>query len=73
VTLADEGPGRTIISYRYTATIGGKLASVGGRLLDGAARIIIARFFDALAARAGGRPSRIGLLARLLRLLGLQR
>ncbi len=73
VTLADEGPGRTIISYRYTATIGGKLASVGGRLLDGAARIIIARFFDALAARAGGRPPRIGLLARLLRLLGLLR
>jgi 2-furoyl-CoA dehydrogenase large subunit len=73
VTLGDDGSGNTLVSYRYTATIGGKVASVGGRLVDGAARFIIARFFDALAARTGGGPARLGLLTRLLRLLGLRR
>ena len=34
--------------------IGGKVASIGGRLLDGAARVIIGQFFAALARQAGG-------------------
>ncbi len=38
----------------YTAEIGGKVASIGGRLLDGAARVIIGQFFAALARQAGG-------------------
>jgi 2-furoyl-CoA dehydrogenase large subunit len=54
VTLREETPGRTILSYRYEVAIGGKVASIGGRLLDGAARVIIGQFFSALAARAGG-------------------
>jgi 2-furoyl-CoA dehydrogenase large subunit len=44
----------TIITYDYEAEIGGKIAAVGGRLLDGAARIIIRQFLDALAARIEG-------------------
>ncbi len=63
-------PGQTTIAYRYEATIGGKVASLGGRLLDGAARVIIAQFFTALAAKAGAR--RPGILSRLLRWLGLR-
>jgi 2-furoyl-CoA dehydrogenase large subunit len=69
VTLTEQIPGRAVIAYRYEAAIGGKVASIGGRLLDGAARAIIGQFFAALAARASGR--RPGVLARLLRWLGV--
>ncbi len=54
VTLTEVTPGRTTIAYQYEAEIGGKIASIGGRLLDGAARMIIGQFFAALAARAVG-------------------
>jgi len=54
VTLTEDTPGRTVIAYRYEGAIGGKVASIGGRLLDGAARVIIGQFFKALAAKAGG-------------------
>ncbi len=40
-------------AYTYEAEIGGKVASVGGRLLDGAARVVIGQFFQALARHAG--------------------
>jgi 2-furoyl-CoA dehydrogenase large subunit len=53
ITLSPEGSG-TRISYGYDAEIGGKIAAIGGRLLDGAARMIIRQFFAALACRAGG-------------------
>jgi len=69
LTLREDAPGRTIVAYRYEAAIGGKIASIGGRLLDGAARAIIGQFFAAFAAQAGGRRAG-GFLARLLRLLG---
>src|ERR1700739_2472200 len=48
------GQGGTSIRYVYEAAIGGKVASIGGRLLDGAARVIIGQFFAALARQAGG-------------------
>lgn len=66
VTLRDDGAGRTVIEYRYTAAIGGKVASIGGRLLDGAAKVVIGQFFAVLAAQAGGAPARRGWLARLI-------
>src|SRR5262249_49306139 len=53
ITLAAEGGG-TLISYSYDAEIGGKVAAVAGRLLDGAARLIIRQFFEALARRMAG-------------------
>ena len=69
VSLREEVPGRTVIAYRYEAEIGGKVASIGGRLLDGAARVIIGQFFAGLARQAGGkRPG--GVWAWLRRLLG---
>jgi 2-furoyl-CoA dehydrogenase large subunit len=69
VSLTADGAGGTVLAYRYEAAIGGKVAAVGGRLLDGAARIVIGQFFSALAAHAGGRQEPEGLLARLLHLL----
>jgi 2-furoyl-CoA dehydrogenase large subunit len=71
ITLASNENGGTTVRYVYTAAIGGKVASIGGRLLDGAARVIIGQFFAALAREAGGRSvARPSLAARLLRLFG---
>lgn len=70
-----EGGDGTLVTYRYTAEVGGKVAAVGGRMLDSAARLIIGQFFDRLIARAGGpqaAPERLSLLARLLRRLGIR-
>ncbi|WP_441251954.1 xanthine dehydrogenase family protein molybdopterin-binding subunit [Tardiphaga sp. 71_E8_N1_1] len=53
ITLSPEGNG-TRVNYEYEALIGGKVASIGGRLLDGAARAVIGQFFTALAREAGG-------------------
>ncbi len=72
VTLAPDGEG-TRITYTYEVAAGGKVAAVGGRLLDGAARVIIGQFFTALASKTRDRPKRRRLLARLLALLGLRR
>ena len=44
----------TLIGYRYSIRLSGKVAAVGGRLLRGAARQLIGRFMHALARQAGG-------------------
>lgn len=64
ITLTDTDDG-TEIAYRYEAEIGGKVASVGGRLLDGAAKVVISEFFRALARHCGGGAGS-GSLARLM-------
>ena len=70
LTLEPDGAGGTRIAYVYEAAVGGKVAAVGGRLLDGAARVIIGGFFTALARRAGGSGERrLRLPAALRRLL----
>jgi 2-furoyl-CoA dehydrogenase large subunit len=61
-----------VVRYEYDAAIGGKVASIGGRLLDGAARVVIGQFFSALARQAGGasaqeRPSLLRKLRGLFR------
>jgi 2-furoyl-CoA dehydrogenase large subunit len=53
ITLTPDNSG-TVVRYEYDAAIGGKVASIGGRLLDGAARVIIGQFFSGLARQAGG-------------------
>uniref|UniRef100_UPI0035AE8D49 SRPBCC family protein n=1 Tax=Xanthobacter sp. TaxID=35809 RepID=UPI0035AE8D49 len=75
ITLTPDRTGGTELSYTYEAFVGGKVASVGGRLLDGAAKVIIGQFFAALARKAGGGAGTDGglvsrLLARLSTLLG---
>jgi 2-furoyl-CoA dehydrogenase large subunit len=72
ITLAPAEGGGTLVSYAYDAVIGGKVASVGGRLLDGAAKVVIRQFFATLAREAGGKHVLFsgqfsGLLARLFR------
>lgn len=46
VSLAPEG-GATLMSYSAKAQVGGKLAQVGSRLIDGAAKKIAGEFFAA--------------------------
>jgi 2-furoyl-CoA dehydrogenase large subunit len=75
ITLTPMPQGGTAIRYVYEAAIGGKVASIGGRLLDGAARVIIGQFFASLARTAGGAapvPSRVSLFAKVRRLFGGQ-
>lgn len=73
VTL-EATPGGTRLAYDYQAEVSGKVAAVGGRMLEGAAKIVLAELFDQLGRQAGGgearRPS---LWSRLLRLLGVGR
>ena len=64
VTLTATGDGGTRLAYDYDAEIGGKVAAIGGRLLDGAAKIVIRQFFEALARHTGGQR-KPGLFARL--------
>ncbi|MEM7270678.1 MAG: molybdopterin cofactor-binding domain-containing protein [Pseudomonadota bacterium] len=64
VTLTATTNG-TEIAYNYQASVGGKVAAVGGRMLNGAAKIIIGRFFAALGRHATG--DRPGLVSRLWR------
>lgn len=76
ITLTEAGAGITTVAYRYEAAIGGKVASIGGRLLDGAARVVIGQFFASLAKQAGkggatAAPKRASLFRRVLRLLGI--
>ena len=77
IMLAPDGKGGTQLTYSYDAAIGGKVASIGGRLLDGATRVIIGQFFAALARKAGGGAaggfSLFAWLAKLASLFGGRR
>jgi hypothetical protein len=53
VALSPDGAG-TRISYTATAQIGGKLAQIGSRLVDGAAAKVADDFFARLVERLGG-------------------
>ena len=57
VTLTDEG-GSTRLRYTVTAEVSGKLAQIGSRLIDGAARKMADDFFSRFAAIVGeGAPA----------------
>ena len=55
VSLAPRGDG-TVILYNYNVEISGKVAAIGGRMLEGAAKIVVAQFFERLTAQVGGSP-----------------
>jgi 2-furoyl-CoA dehydrogenase large subunit len=60
ITLRPAPNGGTAIHYVYEAGIGGKIASIGGRLLDGGAKVIIGQFFASLARQVGSGSSSAG-------------
>jgi len=51
VTLVPEGSG-TRLSYIAKANVGGKLAQVGARLIDGVAKQLAGKFFETFEQRA---------------------
>lgn len=53
VTLVYDDSG-TKLTYDYQANVSGKLAAVGGRLLEASARLVLNQLFKALAAEADG-------------------
>jgi 2-furoyl-CoA dehydrogenase large subunit len=46
--------GGTHVSYDFTVEISGKVAAVGGRMLEGASRVVVGQFFQRLVAQVGG-------------------
>lgn len=57
VRLVPDEAGGTRLSYGVKASIGGKLAQVGARLIDGVARKMAEQFFTAFNKRASGGAS----------------
>ncbi|MBW8758333.1 MAG: carbon monoxide dehydrogenase subunit G [Burkholderiales bacterium] len=51
VDLSEAGPGRTTLRYASRATVGGKMAQIGSRLVDAAAAKLAEDFFTAFEAR----------------------
>ena len=51
VRLADA-PGGTLLSYDVEANVGGKIAQLGSRLIDGVAKSMADKFFSSFAAAA---------------------
>mgnify|MGYP002629243880 CR=1 FL=1 len=61
VALTADGPDATILKYDVSANVGGKLAQIGARLIDGAARKMaddfFQRFSDVAAKRVDAPPA----------------
>ncbi len=48
VTLSDTPEGHTALAYAVRSSVGGKLAQLGGRLIEGTAKAYATSFFDKL-------------------------
>jgi 2-furoyl-CoA dehydrogenase large subunit len=46
----------TSLSYDYEAQVSGKVAAVGGRMLEGAAKVVLTQLFESLGRQATGKP-----------------
>lgn len=56
VTLTEDA-GETILTYTVHATVGGKLARLGSRLIDSTARKLAAQFFENFQAQLNPAPT----------------
>jgi 2-furoyl-CoA dehydrogenase large subunit len=62
IRLTPHGDNATKLAYRYHADVGGRVASVGYRMLDSVVRLLIGQFFKGLTRNidpTGGRDSRM--------------
>ena len=55
VTLREDA-GETVLNYNVDAQVGGKIAQVGARLIDGTAKKLADEFFGKFATVVGGPP-----------------
>ena len=56
VKLTPDGDG-TLLAYKVNAQVGGKIAQIGGRLIDATAKQMADQFFTAFAANVVGPPA----------------
>ena len=56
VRLAEDGDG-TLLSYEVKANVGGKLAQLGSRLIDGTAKKLADEFFSTFSEKAAVAPA----------------
>ncbi len=66
----------TLMRYQYEAEVQGKVAAVGGRMLEGAARMVLGQLFEQLGRQASGKSvvgSSAGILQRILRFLRISK
>jgi 2-furoyl-CoA dehydrogenase large subunit len=73
VTLAALSDKRTELHYRYGADVGGKLAAFGQRMIEGVVRVLLATFFERLAAHLRGEAPTQGFRSRLRGLFDMLR
>ena len=75
VRLEAAGPNETVLHYEATASVGGKIAQIGSRLVDMAAQKMAGEFFESFNANlqeryavapAPAAPAPQGAIARLL-------
>lgn len=59
VALVDDGAG-TILTYTAKAQVGGKLAQLGSRLIDGTAKMMAEQFFSAFSEKVGAAAAASG-------------
>ena len=58
VVLTDEGAG-TRLHYTASASVGGKLGQIGGRMIDASAKQTADQFFEAFGAQLGATPAAV--------------
>ena len=66
----------TLMKYQYEAEVQGKVAAVGGRMLEGAARMVLGQLFEQLGRQASGQDARdesVSIWRRVLRLLRISK
>lgn len=51
VSLAEQPDGTTVLSYSVKADVGGKIAQLGGRLIDSTAKKLAEQFFSSFGAK----------------------
>lgn len=73
VRLKDDGANATLLSYEVKADVGGKLAQLGGRLIDSTAKKLAGEFFEKFGTVVGGvqapaaaAPAKMSFWQRLL-------
>jgi len=63
VALSDSADGGTILRYHATGQVGGKIAQVGARLVEGTAKKLADQFFGAFEELVGEAPAEPGEVA----------
>lgn len=54
VTLAEDGPGSTVLTYTAKADVGGKLAQLGSRLITSTSKKLAGQFFSSFNETVSG-------------------